>query len=183
MSRDAFDSLSAAQRASYSSTISGLRDLFAKPSTLDAHTRLRDLRFDPRESLDSFIIRFRKLVSRAFPEQDADPVLFNCFLPTLPELYQSEIISAGISSFVGAVEKARNVRRAEERRAASAQSDGPGSATVRQVGASAASQSVVDQILSRISDLERQVWEGRTPARASSGTAPPDGAGGPFSFS
>ena len=180
VARDAFDSLSEAQRVAYSSVICGLRDLFAKPNSLDAHAELGKLRFDPRMSLDSFVIRFNLLIKLAFPGQDLDTVRFNYFLSSLPESYQTEIISSGIASFSDAIDKTPNVCRAERRRAAAVGGGGDGAETeavpVRQVESDSRTQAMLSQIMDRIGELEHQV--NRSHPQMSSGPRPSRGAFG-----
>ena len=179
VARDAFDSLSEAQRGEFKSAISGLRDLFAKPNSLDAHAELGKLRFDPRKPLDSFVIRFNLLIKRAFPGQDLDTVKFNHFLSTLPEAYQTEVISTGsfffLISFSQTVEKIRNMCRAEKRRAAAAGGAEAEAATVRRVESESGTQSMLSQILDRIGELEKQV-ERQSQARVNAGSLPRRGA-------
>ena len=158
VARDAYESLTADQRASYQLTVAGLGTLFEKPSALDAHTKLRQLRFDPHESLDVFVIKFRKLVQDAFPGSDNDMLLLNCFLVALPESYQVDVVSNGIDSFLAAVERVRNMMRGESLR----------SHPVRQVADDP--PSVLQQILTRLEQLERR---GSVPDR----TAVPAAAG------
>ena len=175
VARDAFDSLSEAQRGEFKSAISGLRDLFAKPNSLDAHAELGKLRFDPRKPLDSFVIRFNLLIKRAFPGQDLDTVKFNYFLSTLPEAYQTEVISAGITSFSQTVEKIRNMCRAEKRRAAAAGGAEAEAVTVRRVESESGTQTMLGQILDRIGELEKQV-EKQSQSRVNTGSLPRRGA-------
>lgn len=184
VARDAFDSLPEGKRATYDCAVQGLRDLFAKPNSLDAHAELGRLRFDPSGSLDAFVIRFNLLMKQAFPGQDIDTVRFNYFLSSLPESYQTDIIASGITSFAAALEKTRNVCRAEKRRAAAGSGSERGSADVRHVEAGPGTATMLDQILSRIAELEKHVSQrrpvedfsavrGRAPARGGRGRAGP----------
>ena len=152
VARDAFDSLTVDQRASFGLAVKGLKALFESSNALDAHAKLRQLRFDPRESLDAFVIKFRKLVQDAFPGSDNDMMRLNCFLATLPEPYQIDVVSNGIDSFSAAVERVRNFMRGESLR----------SHPVRQVADDP--PSMLQQILTRLEQLERSV---RAPERAS----------------
>ena len=142
VARDAFESLPSDHRASFQLAVAGLSALFAKPNALDAHAKLRQLRFDPRESLDVFVIKFRKLVQDAFPGSDDDMLRLNCFLATLPESYQIDVVSNGIDSFSAAVERVRNMMRGESLR----------SHPVRLVADE--QPSVLQQILTRLEQLE-----------------------------
>ena len=145
VARDAYDSLTDDQRKSYDLIVKGLSSLFEKPSALDAHAKLRQLRFDPHESLDVFVIKFRKLVQDAFPGSDSDMLRLNCFVAALPEPYQVDVVSKGIDSFPAAVERVRNMMRGENLR----------SHPVRQVADD--QPSVLQQILTRLEQLERRV--------------------------
>ena len=168
VARDAYDSLSQDAKATIGEALAGLRDCFSRPSAVDAHARLRELRFDPRESLDVFLITFRKLVKEAFPGSDGDVVLFNCFLAALPEDYRVDIVSQGMTKFADAVERTRNLIRGEKLRSG---------ATVRQVVT--AEPSMLDQIMARLDQLERQIASsGQSNSRRESpaGVAPGGGA-------
>ena len=145
VARDAYESLTAEQRKSYKQTKDGLSALFEKPSALDAHAKLRQLRFDSHEPLDVFVIKFRKLVQDAFPGSDNDMLRLNCFLAALPESYQIDVVSNGIDSFPAAVERVRSMMRGESLR----------SHPVRQVADD--QPSVLQQILTRLEQLERRV--------------------------
>ena len=139
--------------------------MFEKPSALDAHAKLRQLRFDPHESLDVFVIKFRKLVQDAFPGSDNDMLRLNCFLAALPESYQIDVVSNGIDSFSAAVERVRSMMRGESLR----------SHPVRQVADD--QPSVLQQILTRLEQLERRVSAPNpagVPVSAEAG--PPSGA-------
>ena len=108
--RDAFDSLPADQTVSFQSAAAGLKVVFVTKTVAEQHLTLRDLKFSPDESLDSFVIRFRKLMSLAFPTlTDLGPLMFSHFLATLPAELHAAVIADGISSFDGAVSKVRNL--------------------------------------------------------------------------
>ena len=110
IARDAFDSLSADQTLSFQGAAVGLKDVFVTKTVAEQHLTLRDLKFSPGESLDAFIIRFRKLMSLAFPTlADVGPLMFSHFLATLPAELHAAVIADGISSFDGAVSKVRNL--------------------------------------------------------------------------
>ena len=145
VARDAFESLSDDQRGTYSQALAALGEIFAGSSAVDAHAQLQELRLDPRDSLDTFLVKFRKLVSEAFPGNNSDIVLFNNFLAALPEKYRVDIVTQGITTFQAAADRVRNAIRGEKLR----------DRTVRQVSAS--EPTVLDQILHRLEQLEKQV--------------------------
>ena len=149
VARDAFDSLTDSQRPTFSQAVESLQEFFASPNSVDAHAQLQALRLDPNgdESLDVFLIRFRKLVHEAYPGSDSDIVLFNSFLSTLPDSYRIDIVSEGITSYTKAVSRTRDVLRAERLRS------GAG-VTVRQVSEE---PSLLQQILDRIEQLEKRM--------------------------
>ena len=146
VARDAFEALSEECRSTYDRAIAGLSDCFAKPCALDAHAKLRNLRFDSTMSLDSFIIEFKHLMSVAFPGPMSDQVLFHSFLPTLPVKYQEHILSLGLVDFDDAVRGVRNLMRSESVQA-----------LVRRVGTE---PDLLRQILERIVVLEQRISHG-----------------------
>lgn len=110
VARDAFDSLPAHRASTFKEAGSGLKDAFASKTVTEQHLALRDLKFSLDEKLDPFVIRFRKLMSLAFPTlTDTGPLMFSHFLATLPAELHAAVIADGISSFDGAVSKVRNV--------------------------------------------------------------------------
>ena len=160
VARDAFEALSEECRSTFDRAIVGLSNCFVKPCALDAHAKLRNLKFDPSQSLDSFIIEFKHLMTVAFPGTASDQVLFHSFLPTLPVKYQEHILSLGLIDFDEAVRGVRNVMRSERVQA-----------PVRQVNAE---PDLLRQILERIESLERRVSQGapaptRSPRREGDG--------------
>lgn len=168
IARDAFDALSSAQKATLDSAFNNLRESFSSGTTVDAHIRLTELKYDPSEPLDEFVIRFKSLVKRSFPDQPTDSLFFNYFLSAVPEKYRSEIVMAGISDFQAAVEKVNNVRSAEVLRGAS----------VRQVEVQAP---VLRLILDRIEQLERRLDGTRLTERSEDsrrGASQPAGSAG-----
>ena len=90
VARDAYDSLTDSQRTTFKDAVDGLKEFFHRPNSVDAHSQLRSLKFEPQklQSLDVFLIKFRKLVHEAFPDNASDVVLFNCFLDAVPERYK-----------------------------------------------------------------------------------------------
>ena len=144
--RDAFDALSPTQRETLESVFNGLRGTFTSGTTVDAHIRLTELKYDPAESLDEFLVRFKSLVQRSFPGQSTEGLLFNYFLSSVPEKYRSEIVMAGISDFAAAVEKVGNIRSTEKLR----------SASVRKVE-SDAQVPMLRLIMDRLEQLERRL--------------------------
>ena len=110
VARDAYDSLSPQQAATFKGAAEGLKAAFSALTVTDYHLALRELKLDPSESLDGFVIRFRKLMALAFPSvSDAGPLLFSHFLATLPADLHAAIVADGITSFEDAVKKVRNV--------------------------------------------------------------------------
>lgn len=184
VARDAYDSLTDGQRATFSEAVEGLKGFFHRPNSIDAHSQLQSLKFEPRQhpSLDVFLIKFRKLVHEAYPGSVTDIILFNCFLNSVPERYKVDIVSQGITTFPGAVDRIRNVLRGEQLCAGRA----PGGDSVRQVTTD--EPTVLQQILTRLEQLERRVADGDRAGRRASGRAavgrgrgtsrPGDGAGG-----
>ena len=179
VARDDFEALPAGERATYSAAVEALSQFFDRSSTLDAHSRLRELRFDPASDLNTFIVQFKKLVKNAFPGISSDQVLFHSFLSTLPPSYQQQIIAAGLSTFDQATEKVRNLIQSERVPTA-----------VRQVSASQGEESVLGQILRRLEQLESRASrsDGRAPVARGRGAdrgrgwsgrdRPPDVGGG-----
>ena len=161
VARDAFEALSEECRSTYDKAIAGLSKCFVKPCALDAHAKLRNLKFDASMSLDSFIIEFKHLMSVAFPGTITDQVLFHSFLPTLPVKYQEHILSLGLADFDDAVRGVRNLMRSERLQV-----------PVRQVNTEA---DLLRQILERIESLERRV--GREAVARSAGQARGGGSG------
>ena len=146
VARDAFEALSQEERGTYSAAVTGLRRFFDRSSTLEAHSRLRELKFDPASPLDTFVVQFKQLARDAFPGISSDQVLFHSFLSTLPARYQQQLVAAGVSTFDEAVDKVRNLIQSERIPTA-----------VRQVSTGGTDRSVLEQILSRLEQLESQV--------------------------
>ena len=153
VARDAFDSLADSQRTTYKEAVEGLKGFFHRPSSVDAHAQLRALKFEYRQSnsLDVFMIKFKKLVHEAFPGSVSDVVLFNCFLDAVPERYKVDIVSQGVTTFAGAVDRTRNVLRGEQL----CRDRTPGDSSVRQLTSD--EPSALQQILNRLEQLERRV--------------------------
>ena len=156
VARDAFEALPSDGRVTYGTAVEGLCQFFDRSSTLEAHSRLRELRFDPASPLNTFVVQFKQLVRAAFPGISSDQVLFHSFLSTLPPRFQQQIVAAGVATFDEAVEKVRNLIQSERI---------PVTA-VRQVSAGQVNESVLEQILSRLEQLENRLSgaEGRAPA-------------------
>ena len=72
VARDAFEALPADSRSTFKKAIQGLSESFGRPCALDAHARLRNLQFESSMPLDAFVIRFKQLMSEAFPGQLSD---------------------------------------------------------------------------------------------------------------
>ena len=163
IARDAFDALNPTQKLTLNGVFTGLRETFSSGTTVDAHIRLTELKYDPSEPLDEFLVRFKSLVQRSFPDQSTDGLLFNYFLSSVPGKYRSEIVMAGISDFAAAVEKVSNIRSAEVMRSAE---------SVRQVDAQVP---MLRLLLDRIEQLERRLDSSRPAAPAAGGRreAPP----------
>ena len=51
VARDAFDSIPQARKSHYLDALSALKECFNKPDSLDAHSKLRALKFDSRNSI------------------------------------------------------------------------------------------------------------------------------------
>lgn len=149
--RDAYDALSKEQQKSYQTAADGLRAAFPQRSAVDYHLALRNLQYDPRDSLDNFLITFRKHVANAFPNQTGDgqgELLFNHFLSTLPDEYYAAVIADGITSFDAAVAKVRNKRNATK---------GGHGAAVRTLAAEGGAESMLAQLQKRIEQLEARL--------------------------
>lgn len=185
VARDAYDSLTDVQRTTFEDAVEGLKGFFHRPNSVDAHSQLQSLKFEPREhhSFDVFLIKFRKLVHEAFPGSVNDIVLFNCFLDAVPERYKVDIVSQGITSFSGAVDRTRNVLRGEQLCA----NQTPGQSSVRQLTTdqppvlqqTADQPSVLQQILIRLEQLERRVADADLPRRVPSRAAAARSGRGP----
>ena len=153
IARDAFDALSREQRGTFQTAADGLRDAFSKRSAVDYHLALRGLRYDPRESLDHFVITLRKHVAKAFPSQPQDglgELLFNHFLSALPDDFYAAVVADGIISFDAAVAMVRNKRNAAR---------GNHDAPVRSLAADGGGEAVIAQLQRRIAELESQLQE------------------------
>ena len=164
--RDAYEALSKEERGSYEKAADGLRAAFSKRSAVDYHLALRGLRYDPRESLDNFLIKFRKHVTNAFPNQPVagqSELLFNHFLSTLPDEYYAAVISDGITTFDDAVAKVRNKRNATK--------DGQG-ASVRVLAAEGGDESMLGQLQRRIAELESRLDDRTTRSRGAGSRQP-----------
>ena len=181
VARDAFDSLTDCQRTTFKDAVDGLKGFFHRPSSVDAHSQLRSLKFEPRQhhSFDVFLIKFRKLVHEAFPGNVSDVVLFNCFLDAVSERYKVDIVSQGITSFTGAVDRTRNVLRGEQLCA----NQTPGESSVRQISTDSTEEpTVLEQILSRLDQLGRRMANpdfSRQPGNSRAATRRGRGTGGP----
>ena len=175
VARDAFDSLTDGQRATFRDAVDGLKGFFHRPNSVDAHSQLRSLKFEPRQhhSFDVFLIKFKKLVHEAFPGSVSDIVMFNCFLDAVPERYKVDIVSQGVTTFTDAVERTRNVMRGEQLCADRTPGDNP----VRQLISD--EPSVLSQILARLEQLERRVTGADMSGRTASGRGTVRGGRGP----
>lgn len=165
IARDAYDSLPSDQKATLALTVTALRQSFSGRTPIDCHMSLTTLKYDPSEPLDSFVIQLRTLVSRAFPGQVHDGLLFNHFLMSLPDDYRVQVVGDGILTFEAAVAKVRNLNSALRVRAAG----------VRQLSAA---PDVVAQLQRRIEELERRL-EAAGPSSGGAGPARGRGSGGP----
>ena len=164
IARDAYDALPPEQRVTLSLTITNLKASFLGRTPIDCHMSLTSLKYDPSEPLDSFVIQLRKLVSRAFPGQAQDGLLFNHFLMALPDDYRVQVVSEGVATFDAAVAKVRNLNSALRVRAAG----------VRQLSTN---PDVVAQLQHRIEELERRL-EAAGVSGGCSGPARGHGGGG-----
>ena len=156
VARDAFEAIPAENRSTYENVIKVLSENFRKPSALDAHAKLRNLRFDSSLSLDAFVVKFKHLMSQAFPGQLSDQVLFHTFLPILPARYQEHIIAQGIGDFEEAVRRVRNLVQSERFQQ-----------PVRQV--SEPEPDRLEQILQRVEELERRLSAETSSSRVGAG--------------
>ena len=109
VARDAYDCLSEESKKTYKTAVLGLKQAFPARSVVEAQVQLRSIRFNPESDLDSFIIRLKGLVTTAFPESDADTLMFNYFLQSLPVHFQSKLVADGVSAFDEAVTSIRNM--------------------------------------------------------------------------
>lgn len=146
IARDAYDSFSQVQKGSISTIFTALSDCFSGSSPLDSHLALRDLKFSTSESIDVFVIKLRQLVSRAFPGQPLDGLLFSHFLTALPDEQRAAVVADGVTKFEDAVKKVRNLCSAARVTSTSS--------SVRQVSADSG---FVQQLESRIRELESEV--------------------------
>ena len=99
IARDAYDGLPEASKKSISLAFDGLKKAFPSHSVVEAQVQLRGMKFDPKTDLDAFAIRLRGLVSAAFPDSEADGLLFNYFMQSLPVELQFRLFSDGVTSF------------------------------------------------------------------------------------
>ena len=151
LARDAYEALDVSQRVSYSATIEALSHSFTPIGVVEAHARLQALKFDPAESLEPFLIRFKAAVRAAFPSDNSDHLLFTYFLSSLPLNYRAEVISAGCDSFHQAVSKTKCLLAA--RRATTTAVAEPSVIGVRRID----DQGSLEQLLSRIEALEAKL--------------------------
>ena len=182
IARDAFDGLPATQTSSYSGAVEGLRSAFTKASVTDHHLALRNMRYSAEEPLDAFVIRFKKLMKLAFPDQkDLSPLLFSHFIATLPQEYNAAIIADGVSSFDAAVTKVRNIQSSKVFMGAAPSPSSvshPQVPQTRQTGPCesnpvrhlAADSSLVDALTKRVAELEARL---ATVHRPGGGRPPP----------
>ena len=149
IARDAYDAIPESGRGTFNDVVAGLRKSFGAPSSLEKHLTLQNLKYDPKEPLDTFVIKLKKQVSGAFPGQALDGILLNHFLTALPTEYRSAVIAAGVSSFEDAVQKVRNVK------SASAAAGCDNVAPVHQLDRS--DSDLIQQLQRRISELESRL--------------------------
>ena len=149
IARDAYDALPVGHRETFDDVVSGLRKSFGVPSALEKHLALQKLSYDPNESLDNFIIQFKKQIAGAFPGQALDGILLNYFLTALPADYRSAVIATGITSFEDAVGKVRNLK------SAATAAGGDSGTPVRQLDRS--NSDLIQQLQRRISELESRL--------------------------
>ena len=157
LARDAYESLEHGQRQSFSSVMEALRLSFAPVGVVEAHAKLLDLKFDPAERLETFLIRFKSAVRAALPGGDLERLHFTYFLSSLPAGFRSEVIAAGCESFEQAVNKTKCLLTA--RRASTAASGDTGltapspAIEVRRVD----EQGPLAKLLNRLEVLEAKV--------------------------
>ena len=166
IARDAYDAIPEGGRETFDDVVAGLRKSFGAPSSLEKHLSLQNLKYDPNEPLDTFLIRFKKQIAGAFPGQALDGVLMNHFLTALPIEYRSSVIAAGITSFDDAVRKVRNVKAAAT--AAGCDTAAP----VRQLDRS--NSDVLQQLQRRISELESRLAASTLGASVGTAALAPD---------
>ena len=169
LAREAFESLERTQRQSFSVTVGALRQCFAPLGVVEAHAKLQVLSFDPSESVEVFLIRFKAAVRAAFPGENQDRLLFTYFLSSLPMNIRTEVIAAGCESFDQAVAKTKCVVAA--RRAA----DVPTQSTTAEVPVRRVeNDAALAKLLSRLESLELKVEQAITngPQVAQSAPAP-----------
>ena len=162
VARDAFEALPADSRTTYEKAIRGLSANFGRPCALDAHAKLRNLQYDTSMSLDAFVIKFKHLMSQAFPGQLSDQVLFHTFLPALPGRYQEHIIAQGISDFEDAVGRVRNLIQSERFQQ-----------PVRQVSTPETDR--LEQILQRVEAIEHRLAAAQMTGSGGAGSERPRG--------
>ena len=169
VARDAFESIPPGSKDNFDLAITSLQGFFHRPDALDAHGKLRSLRYDPLQPLDNFVIHLRQLVSEAFPGSTSDVVLFNSFLSALPDRFQRDIVSTGTTAFDDAVTKVKNLIRAEQW-AQQRVRDVP----VREVSVA---ESKLDALVDRISRLEACLSQGQSQNSAAARSQRPRGNG------
>ena len=169
IARDAFESIPPESKESFNLAITSLQGFFHRPDALDAHGKLRNLRYDPPQPLDNFVIQLRQLASEAFPGNTSDIVLFNLFLSALPERFQRDIVATGTTTFDDAVTKVKNLIRAEQW-AQQRVRDVP----VREVSVA---ESKLDELMDRISRLEASLSRGQSQNTAAASSQRPRGNG------
>ena len=183
--REAFDTFERPADGSIDTLLDRLGAVFPDASALDCHSALQALKFDPTaQSLDTFIVQLRGLVTAVFGAHSPDTHLFHYFLAALPQRLAHAVVSLGSVTFDAAVKSVQNVLAADrlsrgpvgqgqrvcavggdgarsepaldqaEAGPAGSDSERPG---VRKVGDEAAEPSVLEQILRRIGQLELQL--------------------------
>lgn len=114
--RDAFATLERPDDGTVSAQLllDRLGAVFPDASAMDSHGALQALRYDPEsQSLDSFIIKLRGLVTAVFGAKTPDSHLFHYFLAALPQRLAHAVVSMGCETFDAAVKQVQNVLAAD----------------------------------------------------------------------
>lgn len=180
--REAFATFERPAGGSVEALLDRLGAVFPDATAMDSHSALQALRFDPAsQSLDTFLVKLRGLVTAVFGVNTPDSHLFHYFLAALPQRLAHAVVSLGCVTFDAAVKGVQNVLAADRlsrgpegqgQRVCTVGGDSSryepppaqGEAAtaseepeVLKVAGAAAGPSVLEQILLRIEQLELQL--------------------------
>ena len=117
VAREAFDGIERPNPCTTALLLDRLAILFPESATVDAHSALQSLRFEPDlQSLDIFTVELRGLVTAVFGAQTPDSHLFHYFLAAMPPRLAHAVVAGGCVTYQAAVERVRNILAADRLR-------------------------------------------------------------------